>query len=102
MVIIVRYETGDEYTWWATEYIPIEFSSPEEAELEFEIAVDEVMKNFLGENKKDDFVFAGVEFNALNHVCLDSDKNNYEYNGPTFITLKNWVKSFKINEINKN
>ena len=95
MKLIFEYSWGSE-PCFGTEVFPVEYSSKDDLQLDFQIACEKAM-----ENKKQIDFFIGDELEPsdfMKRVLLKegkkSGKQEYEwaYEGPTIYTLEEWLQ----------
>lgn len=104
MILIFKYTWGSE-PCYGMDIFPVEYSSKDDLELDFEIACQEAIEH----SKPLDF-FTGQPLNAgdfMKRVVKDSKKSDkltveFIYEGPTIYTLDEWLQQetmYKTNSI---
>lgn len=81
MRLIIKYQIGDDCTWWASEIIPIIYESAEKFIIDFEEKLKESI-----DDKKSNFELAGRVWDCSDFIEYESGSFNY----PDIYTVDEW------------
>jgi hypothetical protein len=84
MRLVIRYDIGDDCTWWAQETLPVEYESAEKFLVDFEEAVWAAHKEADRSWYYQEFTVAGLKFNICHFIV------NGEFQPPAILTVDEW------------
>lgn len=82
MRLVIKYDVGDDYTWWSTVTVPLEYESAEAFAVDFEAIVREQRRNAAV------FYFAGAEWDPC--YFLEVVDGDWVYTAPDILTVDEW------------
>lgn len=88
MRLVIEYGVGDDYTWWATVTVPVEYESAEAFAVEFEAGVKECRQD-----RRSSFYFADTEWDSGDFV--EFVEREWKYTAPEIMTVDEWFARTK-------
>ncbi len=92
MRLVIRYTTGDGYTWHAENTAPIVYESAEAFLVDFEEIVTARMANYDWRSDNHTFELGGQKFECTNFFFEG------QYYAPEIMTIDEWFKSEGVEE----